>query len=187
MCTRKIVVTRTMLGRREQGWMLWAGKEIAEMTSKEIIAALGRGEEILGLAVGSNGELEPDKGFFTRNIMEHRQVGNYKPMVEEDNCMANVFYIVMGKAEQGGYEVISTKFERAVFSEEKVMMMLEMGIISAGAKLVDGKVVLPILGEAGGGKAGADEKPASEEKAAAAKTEKKPEAKKQAGAAGKNK
>lgn len=144
MCAKRFVVTRTMLGNREQGWALWNGKEIVEMTSKEIKDAIIRKEEIFGLAVGAGEELELDKAFFTRNIMEHRQVGNYKPMVEEDNCVANVFYIVTGKAENGGYEVISTKFERTVISEEKAKVMLTMGIISAGAKLENDKVVLPV-------------------------------------------
>lgn len=148
MCTRRFVVNRTMLGNREQGWALWNGKEMVEMTSKEIKAAITRKEEICGLSIGADGELELDKGFFTRNIMEHRQVGNYKPMVEEDNCLANVFYIVTGKIDKGGYEVISTKFERATLSEERVKVMLSMGIISAGAKLENDNIVLPILEEA---------------------------------------
>lgn len=70
MCMRRFVVNRTMLGNREQGWALWNGREIVEMTSNEIKSALKRGEEILGLAV-ENEKLVPDKGFFTRNIMEH--------------------------------------------------------------------------------------------------------------------
>lgn len=144
MCTRRFVVTRTMLGNREQGWALWNGKEIVEMTSKEIKDAIIRKEEIFGLAIGAGEELELDKAFFTRNIMEHRQVGNYKPMIEEDDCVANVFYIVIGKAEKDGYEVISTKFERTVISEEKAKVMLTMGIISAGAKLENDEVVLPV-------------------------------------------
>lgn len=147
MCTRRFVVTRTMLGAREQGWALWNGKEMVEMTSKDIITGLNKGEEILGLAVGADGELEPDKNFFTINIMEHRQCNNYKPMMEVENCVANVFYIVLGKNEKNEYEVISTKFERTAFTEERVKFMLEMGVISAGAKLEGNKVVLPVVAE----------------------------------------
>lgn len=145
MCAARFVVTRTMLGNREQGWTLWNGKEIVEMTSKEIRAALSKKEEIYGLETGEDGELALGRNFYTRNIMEHRQVGNYKPMVEE-GCLANVFYIVLGRAENGGYEVISTKFERTVLSEEKVKVMISMGIISAGAKLENDVIVLPDMG-----------------------------------------
>lgn len=145
MCMRRFVISRTMLGNREQGWVLDDGVSISEMTSKEIITALSKGQEIYGLAVGSDGTLEPDKAFFTRNIMEHRQVGNYKPMIDEDGCLANVFYIITGKNEKGGYTAISTKHERTVLSEERCKVMLEMNVISAGAKLENGNIVLPDL------------------------------------------
>lgn len=145
MCMKKYVVVRTMLGNREQGWTLWNGKEVVEMTSKEIKDALLKEEAVYGLEVGEDGELTLGRNFFTRNIMEHRQVGNYKPMIEEENCMVNVFYIVTGRTDSGEYEVISTKYERTAFSEEKVKIMLSMGIISAGAKLEGDKVVLPDL------------------------------------------
>ena len=148
MCMRRFVITRTMLGGREQGWVLDDGVSISEMTSKEIITALSKGQEIYGLAVGNDGALELDKAFFTRNIMEHRQVGNYQPMIDENGCLANVFYIVTGKNEKGEYTAISTKHERTVLSEERCKVMLEMGVISAGAKLENGKVVLPSLGKA---------------------------------------
>ena len=152
MCMTKYVVSRTMLGNREQGWTLWNGKEMVEMTSKEIKDALLKEEAVYGLEVGEDGELTLGSNFFTRNIMEHRQVGNYKPMIEEENCMVNVFYIVTGKTDNGEYEVVSTKFERTTFSEEKVKIMLSMGIISAGARLEDDKVVLPDLGKKEGKK-----------------------------------
>lgn len=167
MCMTKYVVSRTMLGNREQGWCLWNGKEVVEMTSAEIKRALEKDDAVYGLEIGADGELTLGKNFFTRNIMEHRQVGNYKPMVEEDNLMANVFYIVTGKTDNG-YEVISTKFERTTFSTEKVKIMLSMGIISAGAKLEDDKVILPDL----------ERKPLKpEKKAEPIKTETKKEAK----------
>lgn len=147
MCVTKFVVTRNMLGSREQGWSLWNGKEMVEVTSKGIKDALLKGEPIYGLEVGEDGELTLGKNFFTRNIMEHRQVGSYTLMVEEDNCMVNVFYIVTGRADNGEYEVISTKFERTTISEERAKVMLSMGIISAGARLEGDKVVLPDLGK----------------------------------------
>lgn len=169
MCMTKYVVSRTMLGNRELGWSLWNGKEVVEMTSNEIKKALEKDEAVYGLEIGADGELTLGSNFFTRNIMEHRQVNNYKPMNEEEDCMTNVFYIVTGKTDKGEYEVISTKFERTTFSEEKVKIMLSMGIISAGAKLENGKIVLPDLKL---------KAPKTEEKTSPVKTEKK-EVKKQ--------
>lgn len=169
MCMTKYVVSRTMLGNRELGWSLWNGKEVVEMTSNEIKKALEKDEAVYGLEIGADGELTLESNFFTRNIMEHRQVNNYKPMNEEEDCMTNVFYIVTGKTDKGEFEVISTKYERTTFSEEKVKIMLSMGIISAGAKFENGKIVLPDLKL---------KAPKTEEKTSPVKTEKK-EVKKQ--------
>lgn len=44
------------------------------------------------------------------------------PMVEED-CLANLFYIVIGTHKEKGntmYDVISSRYERTSFTEEKV-------------------------------------------------------------------
>ena len=58
------------------------------------------------------------------------------------------------------YEVVSSRYEQAVFSEEKVRTLLDLKIISGGAKLEDGKIVV-----------------ASMEKVKPVETEKKPEQK----------
>lgn len=142
MCEARTVVLRTMLGQREQGWALFNGKEMVEMTGNEIKSAILRGEVIHGLAVEGS-QLVMDKKFFTRNIMEHRQVGNYKPMMEDENIMANIFYIILGKKENGLYDAISTKFGREELSEEKVKAYYAIGVISAGAKVENDKVILP--------------------------------------------
>jgi len=142
----KVVVLRTMLGNREIGWELWNKDkgEVTEMTSKEIKAALTKGDPIYGLAVGEDEELVLDKKFFTVNLMEHRHVNNYTPMVEAENCVANVAYIVTGKVD-AGYEVISTKWERKTVTEEMLKMFMSMGLVFGGAKLEGDKVVLPDL------------------------------------------
>lgn len=69
------------------------------------------------------------------------------PMVEDD-CLANLFYIVIGIHKEKGntmYDVISSRYERTSFTEEKVKTLLDMHIISAGAKLQGDKVVVAPL------------------------------------------
>ena len=146
MCMTKVAVLRTMLGNREIGFELWNKDkgEVVEMTAKEIKAALLKGDSIHCLVVGDDEELALDKNFFMRNLMEHRHVNNYTPMLEDENCVANVAYIVTGKAD-GGYEVISTKWERKVVTEDMLKMFLSMGLVFGGAKLEGDKVVLPVL------------------------------------------
>ncbi|MBD5453798.1 MAG: hypothetical protein HDR30_05705 [Lachnospiraceae bacterium] len=148
MCMTKVVVMRSMLGAREIGWELWNKDkgEVVEMTAKEIKSALLKGDPIYGLAVSEDGELELDKDFFMRNLMEHRHVNNYTPMIEDETCVANVAYIVTGKVDNG-YEIISTKWERKVVTEDMLKMFLSMGLVFGGAKLEEDKVVLPDLGK----------------------------------------
>ena len=146
MCMAKVAVLRTMLGNREIGFELWNKDkgEVVEMTAKEIKAALLKGDPIHGLTVGEDEELTLDKNFFMRNLMEHRHVNNYTPMIEDENCVANVAYIVTGKADSG-YEIISTKWERKVVTEDMLKMFLSMGLVFGGAKLEGDKVVLPVF------------------------------------------
>lgn len=139
----KYVILRNMLGNREQGWALFNGKEVVEMTSKEIKKALENGEDIKGLVIDGDELVADEKGFYVTNIMEHRQVNSYSPMNLDAGNFTNVFYIVLSRNSDKEFEVISTKWERTTFSEDKVKTFIELGIISAGAKLVNGKVVLP--------------------------------------------
>ena len=148
MCQMRVVVLREMLGNREICWSLWNGKEVMEMTSKQIKDSINAGKKVCGLKIGVSGELELDKeGFSCNNIMEHRHSSMYKPMVEE-NCMANMFYVVIGKSEEDGkivYDCISTKWEQAKISEVDLRAYIRIGVVSAGAKLVDDKIVLADL------------------------------------------
>ena len=80
-------------------------------------------------------------------------------MIENENVMANVFYIVIGSHEEKGviyYDCISTKFEQAKFNESDVRAYLRLGIISSGARLgANDKIELASLEY---GKAEAEEK-----------------------------
>ena len=87
------------------------------------------------------------KNFFTTNMMKKIHTNTLIPMVEED-CLANLFYIVIGTHKEKGntmYDVISSRYERTSFTEEKVKTLLDMHIISAGAKLENGAVVVASL------------------------------------------
>ena len=69
------------------------------------------------------------------------------PMVEDD-CLANLFYIVIGTHKEKGntmYDVISSRYERTSFTEEKVRTLLDMHIISAGAKMQGDNVIVAPL------------------------------------------
>lgn len=153
ICVENYVVTNEIfLGARAicyEAYSLPKG-EVVELTEKQIKDAL-KGlttDEVYGLRLSEAGELELDTdGFFTTNMMKKIHTNTLVPMVEDD-CLANLFYIVIGTHKDKGntmYDVISSRYERTSFTEEKVKTLLDMHIISAGAKMQDGKVVVAPL------------------------------------------
>ena len=152
MCRKLVVTNEIFLGARAicyEAYSLPKG-EVVELTEKQIKDAL-KGlttDEVYGLRLSEAGELELDTdGFFTPNMMKKIHTNTLVPMVEDD-CLANLFYIVIGTHKDKGntmYDVISSRYERTSFTEEKVKTLLDMHIISAGAKMQDGKVVVAPL------------------------------------------
>lgn len=149
MCRKLVVTNKISLGTREICWEAYSlpKGEVVELTAKQLKEALtGTGtDEVYGLTVSEEtGELVFDKeGFFTVNMMNKIHTNTLVPMVEED-CLANLFYIVIGsrKTKQGMmYDVVSSRYERTAFNEEKTRALLDMKIISGGAKLENGEIV----------------------------------------------
>lgn len=118
--------------------------ELTEKQIKDTLKGLTK-DEVYGLRLSEAGELELDTdGFFTTNMMKKIHTNALVPMVEDD-CLANLFYIVIGTHKDKAntmYDVISSRYEQTSFTEEKVRTLLDMHIISAGAKMQDGKVVV---------------------------------------------
>lgn len=149
MCKMRVVIRKELLGVREQGWSIWTGKDVQELTSRQIKDIIRAGKEkICGLKIGESGELELDEqGFFTRNLMEHRLCNNFKPMYDEDS-MANMMYTVIGNHTENGsmvYDCISNRFEQAKLTETEVKTYIKIGIISSGAKLDGDNIVIASL------------------------------------------
>ena len=152
MCRKLVVTNQIFLGTRPiryEAYSLPKG-EVTELTEKQIKDAL-RGnttDEVYGLALSETGELIFDtENFFTTNMMKKIHTNTLIPMVEDD-CLANLFYIVIGTHKEKGntmYDVISSRYERTSFSEEKVKTLLDMRIISAGVKLQGGALVVAPL------------------------------------------
>ena len=152
MCRKLVVTNEIFLGARAicyEAYSLPKG-EVVELTEKQIKDAL-KGlttDEVYGLRLSEAGELELDTdGFFTTNMMKKIHTNTLVPMVEDD-CLANLFYIVIGTHKDKGntmYDVISSRYERTSFTEEKVKTLLDMHIISAGAKMQGDKVIVAPL------------------------------------------
>lgn len=152
MCRKLVVTNEIFLGARPicyEAYSLPKG-EVVELTEKQIKDAI-KGlttDEVYGLALSETGELILDtENFFTTNMMKKVHTNTLVPMVEDD-CLANLFYIVIGTHKEKGnttYDVISSRYERTSFTEEKVKTLLDMHIISAGAKLQGDNVIVAPL------------------------------------------
>ena len=152
MCRKLVVTNEIFLGARAicyEAYSLPKG-EVVELTEKQIKDAI-KGlttDEVYGLALSEVGELILDtENFFTRNMMKKVHTNTLVPMVEDD-CLANLFYIVIGTHKEKGntmFDVISSRYERTSFTEEKVKTLLDMHIISAGAKMQGDKVIVAPL------------------------------------------
>jgi len=152
MCRKLIITNKISLGAREicyEAYSLPKG-EVVEVTSKQIKDALrGIGtDEVYGLKISEEtGELVFDPEFGVTNMMNKIHTYTLLPMVEDD-CLANCFYIVIGTHKvksETMYDVISSRYERTSFTAEKVKTLLEMKIISAGAKLENGEIMVAPL------------------------------------------
>lgn len=152
MCRKLVVTNEIFLGARSicyEAYSLPKG-EVVELTEKQIKDAL-KGlttDEVYGLALSETGNLILDtENFFTTNMMKKIHTNTLVPMVEDD-CLANLFYIVIGTHKEKGnttYDVISSRYERTSFTEEKVKTLLDMHIISAGAKMQGDNVIVAPL------------------------------------------
>lgn len=142
MCRKLIVVNELYLGARQLGWEAYSlpKGEIVEFTDKQLRNLLLTGkEEVYGLAISEEtGELIPDtENFYCRNWMVKSHINSLIPKFENDS-LVNLFYIVIGTHKEKGtqlYDVISSRYERTSFSEERIKALYEMGIISGGLKV----------------------------------------------------
>ncbi len=122
--------------------------EVVEMTAKTVKDNIKAGKKIHGLQIAENGEdLILDEKFFMKNYTVKTHINNIRPKYDYDGqCVANLMYIVVGSHEENGkrvYDVISSRVERTTFTEEKLKAMYDLGFISGGCKVEDGKVILP--------------------------------------------
>lgn len=151
MCRKLVVTNELVLGNRVLGveTLSLPKGEIIEFTYKQLKDIICKGnDEVYGLAINAeSGELEMDKDFYVTNMMIKSHINSLVPKIPDD-CLANLFYIVIGTHKEKNnlvYDVVSSRYERAVFTEEKIKTLLEMKVISAGAKIDGDKVLVAPL------------------------------------------
>lgn len=151
MCRKLVVVNELVLGNRVLGFEALAlpKGEIVEFTPKQLKDMISGGkDEVYGVTVSeSTEELVPDNSFFCKNWMIKSHINSLVPKYECES-LVNLFYIVIGTHKEKGvpvYDVVSSRYERTSFGEEKIRTLIDMDIVSAGAMVVDDKVVVAPL------------------------------------------
>ena len=147
MCM-KYLVNREDLGKRVTGYIFYDAdnKGFTGLTEKQIKETLSKNERLYGLVLDAEGNITMDKdGWHTTNYMVRSGINTLSP-VNETDCAANIFYVVVGvhKGQNGTmYEVVNSRYARLEMPENKIKMLLEFGCIQGGVYL-DGKGKLVI-------------------------------------------
>lgn len=152
MCRKLVVTNELFLGQRNLGFEVLSlpKGEVLEYTNKQLKDLITSGkDEVYGVVISEEtGELVPDtENFFCRNWMVKSHINSLVPKFESDS-LVNLFYIVIGTHKEKGnvlYDVVSSRYERATFTAEKIKTLLDMGIISAGAKLENEEILVAPL------------------------------------------
>lgn len=145
MCM-KYLVNREDLGKRTVGYVFYDAdtKGFTGLTERQIKDMFGKGDKLYGLALDAEGNIVPDtEGFKTKNYMVRSGINNLASAFEND-CAANIFYVVVKVREvKGGekvYEVVNSRYARVEMPESKIKMLLEFGCIQGGVYM-DGEVM----------------------------------------------
>lgn len=129
MCRKLIITNEIFLGSRPicfEAYSLPKG-EVVELTEKQIKDAPKgiTSDEVYGMKITEAGELELDtENFFVTNMMKKVHTNTLISMVEDD-CLANLFYIVIGTA-TCRWEIF-IQHVRSNFKKKNICIQLETG------------------------------------------------------------
>ncbi len=138
------------LGQRLIGYEFYESKTkgFIGLSEKQVTEKIRNGERIYGFKVKSDAEggkevLELDEeGFNMTNLQVKSGVNNLTWLKESDSDM-NIGLIVVSVSgdKKKSYETVNARHARMEYSEERLKMMIELGIPVAGVKLEKNKLV----------------------------------------------
>lgn len=136
------------LGNRLIGYETYEAKSkgFVGMTEKQIINKLKAGERVYGFVLGSENDKETlllDKdGFNMTNLQIKSGVNSLSWYDEENGTDMNMELIVVSVSgdKKKVYETVNARHARVEYSEEKIKMLLELGVPVAGVKLEKNKL-----------------------------------------------
>lgn len=149
MCT--FLTNGNFLGQRLIGYDVFDSKTkgFIGMSEKQIIDKLKKGGRIYGFTLGKENEndvlvLDSDN-FNMTNLQLKTGVNTLSWLNETDGSDINTALIVVAVINENGkkvYETVNARHARVTYEENKLKMMLELGIPVAGIKLDKSKIVV---------------------------------------------
>lgn len=137
------------LGQRLIGYDFYDSKSkgFIGMSEKQIIDKLKRNEKVYGFVLGKEDNkdvLVLDSGFNMTNLQLKTGVNNLSWLNDNSDCDMNIALVVVAVLNNGGrktYETVNARHARVEYDENKLRMMMELGVPVAGVKLVNNHMV----------------------------------------------
>ena len=137
------------LGQRLIGYEFYDSKSkgFVGMTEKQVITKLKNNEKVYGFILGEEDGKEVLKldaeGFNMSNLQLKTGVNSLSWMNEDDGSDMNMELIVVAASgdKKKVYETVNARHARMEYTEDKLKMMLEIGVPVAGVRLEKNKLV----------------------------------------------
>ena len=145
------VTNGNFLGQRLIGYDCFESKSkgFIGMSEKQIVDKLKRGERVYGFVLGKEDDkdtlvLDVD-GFNMCNLQLKSGVNNLSWLNENSDCDMNLALVVVAVKNEKGkrtYETVNARHARVEYDENKLKMLMEIGVPVAGVKLDKNKLIL---------------------------------------------
>lgn len=137
------------LGQRLIGYDFYDSKSkgFVGMTEKQVISKLKKEEKVYGFTLVKEGEediLALDvEGFNMSNLQLKTGVNSLSWMNEDNGSDMNMALVVVAVSgdKKKVYETVNARHARVAYSEEKLRMMMELGVPVAGVRLEKNRLV----------------------------------------------
>ena len=138
------------LGQRLIGYDMYESKSkgFVGMSEKQIINKLKAGERVYGFVLGSENDkdvlLLDKENFNMSNLQLKTGVNSLSWMNEDSGSDMNIGLIVVSVSgdKKKVFEAVNARHARVEYSEDKLKMMMELGVPVAGVKLEKNKLII---------------------------------------------
>ena len=137
------------LGQRLIGYEFYDSKSkgFAGMTEKQVITKLKNSEKVYGFVLATEDEKEVLKldveGFNMSNLQLKTGVNSLSWMNEDSGSDMNMALVVVAVSgdRKRAFETVNARHARVTYTEDKLRMMMEIGVPVAGVRLEKNKIV----------------------------------------------